>query len=106
MVVLKSFSTPERILAAAIWFDDGNEHLYQPVNISTGLVFCGFRHCSIFQQIGGTVGLRQSLGINEKEQGFLTSLNRFVGREEAALIALQSGQITEERKTLFSEDLW
>lgn len=99
-------STPERILAAAIWFDDGKEQLYQPVNISTGLVFCGYRHCSIFQQIGGTVGLRQSLGIYEKEQGFLTSHNRFVGREEAASIAFQAGQIQHEQKTLYSEDLW
>lgn len=97
---------PERILAAAIWFDDGKEHLYQPVNISTGLVFCGFRHCSIFQQIGGTVGERKNVGIKEKEQGFLTYHNRFVGREEAASIAFQSGQIQVEQKTLYSEDLW
>lgn len=85
--------TGEYILCAAIWFDDGKEYVHQPKNIETGLVFCGWMHASIFTQIGGTIGERRNLGIHEKEQGFLTSKNRFVDRSEAAKIALKSGQI-------------
>lgn len=42
-------------------------------------------------------------------QGFWTSNKRFVGREEAAKIALAAGQIKElqwSEVALFSEDLW
>lgn len=96
----------EHILCSAIWFDDGKEYIFQPYNIKTGLVLCGWRHGCIFPQIGGLVKERQELGIYEKEQGFLTNLNRFVDREEAAIIALKAGQITEEIKRLYSEDLY
>jgi len=85
----------EQVLCAAIWFDDGKEYPHQPKNIDTGLVFCGWMHACIFPQIGGTVKERKNLGIHEREQGFLTSKNRFVGREEAAKIALESEQIKE-----------
>lgn len=43
-------------------------------------------------------------------QGFLTSDGRFVGREEAANIAVAAGQITRDqmvsKRDIFSEDLW
>lgn len=42
-------------------------------------------------------------------QGFVTSSGRFVDREEAAKIALESGQIEElkySKTKLFSEDLY
>ena len=96
----------EYILCAAIWFDDGKEYRHQPKNIDTGLVLCGWRHGCIFPQIGGLVKERQQLGIYEKEQGFLTNLNRFVGRKEGAEIALKANQIKESKETLFSEDLY
>lgn len=100
----------ERILVAAIHFDDGKKYAYQPKNIESGVVFCGHRHACIFQQIGGSVGERQNLGIFEKEQGFLTNLNRFVGREEALLIALKQNQVLDLKEVrgdrLFSEDLY
>lgn len=96
----------EYILCAATWFDDGKEYAHQPKNIPTGLVFCGWRHGCIFPQIGGSVKERQELGIYEKEQGFLTSKNRFVDREEAAKIAFERKQITKNIKTLYSEDLY
>lgn len=95
----------EFILCAATWFDDGKKYEHQPINIKTGLVFCGFGHHSIFQQIGGTVAKRQELGIHEKEQGFVTSKNRFVGRKEAAIIARKAGQIHTDIENLHSEDL-
>lgn len=44
------------------------------------------------------------------EQGFLTSTDRFVGREEARCIAVSCGQLTDatahHHSKLFSEDLW
>lgn len=100
----------ERILCAAIWFDDGKKHPHQPKNIETGLVYCGWMHGCIFPQLGGTVGERHKIGLFEKEQGFLTSKNRFVGREEAGKIALACKQIDKLRhfggKLLDSSDLY
>ena len=100
----------ETILCAAIHFDDGKKYPHQPVNIETGLVFCGHRHSSIFPQVGGTVGERQKIGLFEKEQGFLTSKNRFVNRTEAGEIALRTGQVKElkhfDGKKLDSSDLY
>ena len=83
----------EHILAAAIHFDDGKEYDFQPKNIKTGIVLCGYMHASIFPQIGGLVEERQNLGIYEKAQGFITSENRFLNRKEAAKLALITGQI-------------
>lgn len=43
------------------------------------------------------------------EQGFVTSAGRFVGREEAYAIAIQSGQIkfpASAPPKLYSEDVW
>lgn len=96
----------ERILCAAIWFDDGMEYAHQPKNIPTGIVLSGYRHCSIFPQIGGLVAERKLLGIHEKQQGFLTNLNRFVGRAEGAEIAFKANQIAAPKDHLFSEDLY
>ena len=39
-------------------------------------------------------------------KGFLTNTNRFVDREEGGKIAFDAGQIKEETKRLFSEDLY
>lgn len=97
---------PEYILCAAIYFDDGKYYAHQPKGIQTGLVLCGWRHGCIFPQIGGLVKERQELGIYEKEQGFLTSKNRFVNRHEATLIAKKAGQITFIDRPLYSEDLY
>ncbi len=96
----------EYILCAAIWFDDGIENRYQPFNIKTGLVLCGWRHGCIFPQIGGLVIERKNLGVINEVQGFLTNLNRFVEREEAAKIAFDANQIDKELNRLFSEDLY
>lgn len=101
----------EKILCAAIHFDDSKEYYHQPINITTGIVMCGFRHGCIFAQIGGTVKERQEMyKIYEKEQGFLTSRNRFVDRIEAYHIALIQNQILDKSQirnsTLYSEDLY
>ena len=46
--------------------------------------------------------------IRNEEQGFLTSLGKFVRRKPAAWIAQEAGQITEPKwgDQLYSEDLW
>ena len=42
----------------------------------------------------------------DNNQGFLTSKNRYVSREEGAEIALDSGQIKEKLIKLYSEDIY
>lgn len=104
----------EYILCAAIWFVNGKKYPFQPTNIEEGIVLCGHRHGCIFQQwaffntelVHLNVSGRQELGFYEKEQGFLTNLNRFVNREEAAHIAFHAGQTQEKLVRLFSEDLY
>ncbi len=96
----------EKILCAAIWFDDGVYYEHQPINIETGIVMCGFRHGSIFAQTSAKVIERKNLGSLSEKQGFLTSKNRFVRRGEAAEIAFAAGQVNEKVLTLYSEDLY
>lgn len=100
---------PERILCAAIWVDDGKEHRFQPSNIATGIVFCGWRHhvCFVPLEIvfpeGSPVDEEQRAG---RHQGFLTSRNRYVDRTEAAAVAVASGQCDPRVTWLSSEDLY
>ena len=101
----------EYILCAAIWYKeiplkkqiDG----VLPKNCDRGLVVLGLRHGQCMWTMGCLTGLRSVDGeVGEYEQGFLTNKNRFVGREEAAIIAFDAKQIEQEKKTLFSEDLY
>lgn len=105
----------ERILCAAIWFNDGKKHEHQPINIKIGLVVCGRRHCNCFL----TLDLifpdmkKDELAAHRTEQGFLTTGNRFVDRKEAFKIAATQGQLLmpelydpKEEKILVSEDLY
>lgn len=96
----------ERILVAATWFNDGKNHIYQPVNIETGIVLCGFRHHCIFPQIGGLFRERKEAGMIQEVQGFLTNLNRFVDRFEGGQIAFAAKQIDAPNSRLHSEDLY
>lgn len=100
---------PERILCAAIHFVDNKVRAHMPVNIEIGLVLCGHRHCSIFPQTGRTVAERKEMGVTKEIQGFLTSKNRFVTREEAAIIATEQKQLIppiQKVAKLYSEDLY
>ena len=97
----------EYILCSAIHFDDGQEYVHQPKNITSGFVLCGFRHGNVFAQTGTKVFDRQNkMKILEETQGFLTSKNRFVGRKEASEIAWNSNQIKQYKDELFSEDIY
>ena len=102
--ILNNKSKPEYVLCAAIWFNDGKEHVHQPKNIKEGFVICGRRHhncfmskklCEEYSEIKGTA-----------VQGFLTSKDIFLNREEAGKLAFEQKQIPELTDCLFSEDLY
>ena len=72
-----------------------------------GLIFLGKRHHNIIQTLA-ECGY-SSKTIQQSPQGFVTSIGGFVGREEAAQIALDCGQIDKLKfssRELFSEDLY
>lgn len=103
----------ERLLCAAIHFDDGKKYDFQPHNVDTGLVVCGWRHHNCFAIYRALcpkralVKQRIGAGIDEV-QGFLTSTGRFVDRMVAAKIARDANQIeyTKRLRSLMSEDLY
>lgn len=67
--------------------------------------FYGTRHGAIIRQMVSCHNYTKVVG----EQGFLTSAGRFLNREDAAKLAIASGQIKElkfSQRDLFSEDLW
>lgn len=108
----------EYILCAAIWYKDivstNEDYLrirgMQPYNVDRGIVISGWRHGNCIALCKAQTGLRTvqfaNDGVGEHEQGFPTSKNRFVSREEAAKIAFERGQIDKEVNGLFSEDLY
>lgn len=109
----------ERILCAAIYFNDGKEYPHQPKNIETGFVVAGRRHSNCYatlSAIGKALGLEERAlfafeRIDRDNQGFITNLNRYVNRKEAFEIAKKAGQclqpdIINESIGLTSEDLY
>lgn len=112
-----TFDCDERILCAAIWYDDGKEYRMQPINISSGIVVSGHRHphCKVilmtmFYPNWQTDTLQEQIKntVNNKEvQGFLTSNNRFITREEAVKLWKRCGKEPMfHSDSLFSEDLY
>jgi len=98
----------ERIICAAIWYKDFPTAVFGPTNVDKGIVFCGHRHLHCLHQQVAITGKRQAEA-GEYIDGFLTDTNRFVGREEAAKIALEAGQVDKlnySRSRLYSEDLY
>ena len=103
----------EYILCSAVWFDKvplENEEVLRlrgcsPYNVDRGIVFCGWRHFNCIYQLVAIFG-KSTHELGEVEQGFLTSKNRFVGREEAGKIAYEAGQTDELKTYLYSEDVW
>ena len=97
----------ETVLCAAYHFHDGKQHPHQPKNITTGFVVAGRMHHNIINTVVILSGLpMHHIGNGDHDDGFLTSTNRFVGREEAARIALSAGQIAKPKPELYSEDLY
>jgi hypothetical protein len=95
----------EYLLCAAIHYTDGKIYPHQPRNIESGIVVCGWRHHNCFVPLYSFLGDGYDVSLT-RNQGFLTSKGRYVTREEGVEIALKSGQIKLEQKTLFSEDLY
>ena len=99
----------ERILCAAIWFDDLKGHVHQPKNIQTGFVVCGRRHHNCYTTLVAVLGYdkwQETKMDFEQVQGFVTSLDRFVDREEAGKIAHVAGQVDQLHDRLISEHLY
>lgn len=103
----------ERILCAAILYADGKAHPHQPKNIETGLVICGRRHHNCYATLSGLLGgLDGKLLVGRDNQGFITSEDRYVNRNEAFKIAKKENQIYHkcfddvEDGILTSEDLY
>ena len=106
----------EYILCSAIWYKDliskkEFDSNVNPLNVDRGLVFCGHRHMQCMYTMCSITGLRSvPVEVGEFIQGFLTSKNRFVDREEGLKLAILSEQVVENETInnfkLFSEDLW
>ena len=99
----------ERILCAAVYYDDGKKRIHKPRNIETGIVVTGLRHCNCFETLAEIFTKREYVSGGLSKQGFLTSANRFVNRVEAGIIALKANQINKpfrEGTELYSEDLY
>lgn len=104
----------ERILCAANWYpnlefssDKRPPQLiyYLPVNVDKGVVFCAHRHLQCVWQMIMIFGLRQAEA-GEERSGFLTNTNRWVDRNEAAIIAKNANQLLHPSTYLFSEDIY
>lgn len=97
----------EKILCAAIWYDDNNYYPHQEIyGVDSGFIIGGFRHNIIIGVLHINNKHRNDGKVYKTTQGFITSCGRFVTREEAAEIAHNSGQIKKQVKRLFSEDLY
>ena len=102
----------EYILCAAIWYKEipikkDIPHNVRPINCDRGLVFCGYRHAQCMYTMVSVTGLRSvETEVGEYVQGFLTSKNRFVDREEGAEIHIANGHTIDFENRLFSEDLY
>lgn len=97
----------EIVVCAAIWVQDYKNKPHGPINIPSGTVFCGLRHCSIISQLAA-YGIAHK---NRSVQGFLTSKNRFLTREEASELVRNNNQemVVDRnaiREQLYSEDLY
>lgn len=92
-----------RILCAAIHFNDGKKYQHQPKNIEYGYVICGRRHHNILSII-----FELGIKFDKKNivQGFITSDDMFLTREEAAMVAFNARQTPTCVKSLISEHLY
>lgn len=109
---VKEKNKQERVLCAAVWYPNLELkhdiiHNRMPVNLSVGAVFCGYRHPHCMYMMSAVTGLRDC-ETGGSVQGFLTSKNRFVSREEGAKIAYEAGQLVkyQEGMVMYSEDLY
>jgi len=101
----------EKVVCAAIHYQDGNKYEHQPKNIESGIVICGWRH---FNCLATVYSLKPELKMDSTTiQGFITTKGRFVNRQEGRMVAYEAGQVgwigcyeDGEVRDLFSEDLY
>lgn len=102
----------EKVLCAAIHWDDGKIHSGQPKNIEKGFIIAGRRHHNCFATYSAIreTNDKKHFQIGEEEQGFLTDKDRFVSRVEGLSIAKAADQILPSKEIrnnqLYSEDLY
>ena len=104
-LVMPDVKVSTYITCSAIWFNDGKKYTHQPSNIDTGFVICGHRHHNCFMT-AYILNKNEKLKGIEEIQGFMTNENNFVDRIEGGQIAFKSGQTSELKTMLFSEDLY
>lgn len=96
----------EYVMCAANYYNDNNDHSFQPYNIDKGFVIGGWRHgCCGMAYMGANT---QAKTWDNCIQGFLTTKNRFLTRAEALDLVKVNGQLTKPLigGVLTSEDLW
>ena len=102
---------PEKIICAAIhYLNPPVNHIPiishgQPFNINEGIVLCGYRHNSITNIQLSIFGSSYKPDHTEKIEGFLTSKNNFLTREEAVKL-FNTYDKSEYPDELYSEDLY
>ena len=100
----------ERILCAAVYYDDGIERTHHAGNIDTGFLAVGYRHCDCVELLSEVYKNREYIKDvqNRNIQGFLTSYKRFVDRVEAGIIAYRARQLRHYKNgmEIYSEDLY
>ena len=103
----------EYIACSAIWYKELPTMTYLPINIDKGVVVCGYRHAHCINVMSILANLRTVTfavdGVGEHEQGFLTSKNRFLNREDAYTLAEQANQLNNRphnKGCLYSEDIY
>jgi hypothetical protein len=103
---MEKIEVPEMIVCAAIWYEKGRPFSHHPTNITQGTVIFGLRHNIFDLLIMLYPNYKQDLCTH---QGFLTTKNRFVERDEALKIAINAKQVSEDlrgNRWLYSEDLY
>ena len=81
------------------------------VKTPSGLIVRGHRHCDCYHNLSCRSEYKDPKSITFCEEGFITSKNRYVGREEGLKIQLAAGIKSADRDGyrkdyLFSEDLY
>lgn len=99
----------EYIICAALWVQNEEQHEHQPKNIRSGFVVAGRRHHNCWQILYLAQPNQVVFQWRKEEvvkEGFLTSYDRFVDREEATYLAFRANQTTKETGDLYSEDIY
>lgn len=107
----------ERIICAAIWWNNPAKPYNLPYNLENGICIGGWRHANCISsfacfypnwEMDSLENENRLHFLNNHVQGFLTSKGNFVDREEGMKLAIKAGQVPFDNTTskLYSEDLY